>query len=137
MTDECAPQPPEDANDVQAIVEPAALQEKTSPTDRFRGGNAFVEKRSGAFFGRLGYLAGLGWSSPLIAEEMGDGVHPSYVRTLIRRWGFSRPKAWCLVPLTNIQRRWLAYKAEKEGVTPEEWLRRHVVAAVLNEPGRP
>ena len=100
------------------------------PTDRQRGGASFVETRSGAYYGKLGYLAGFGRSSIRIAEEMGDGVHPSYVRTLLRRWGFPQSETWCQVPLTNLQRYTLAWRAEKDGITPEEWLRRLVQSAL-------
>lgn len=100
--------------------------EKTLPTDRHRGGNGYVETRSSAFYIRLGYLAGLGRSSVQIAEELGGEVNASYLRTALRRAGITKGEIFCQVPLTNLQRYTLAYKAEREGVTPEEWLRARV-----------
>ena len=108
---------------------------KNLPTDRHRTPHAFVETRTGAYYGKLGYLAGQGRSCEYIAAQMGDGIHPSYVRTLLTRWGFPRPQAYCQVPLTFLQRQWLEHRAEKEAITPEEWLRRRVAAAVLTWTG--
>ena len=98
--------------------------EKTLPTDRHRGGNGYVETRSSAFYIRLGYLAGLGRSSVQIAEELGGEVSSSYLP------GITKGEIFCQVPLTNLQRYTLAYKAEKEGVTPEEWLRKLLLEAI-------
>jgi hypothetical protein len=100
------------------------------PTDRQRGGHAFTETRTGAYYGKLGYLTGLGRSAVNIAESMGDGIHPSYVRTLWRRWGLETAEARCLVPLTTAERCTLAWRAEKRGMTPEEWLRQIAAAAI-------
>ncbi|SFZ81797.1 hypothetical protein SAMN02983003_0697 [Devosia enhydra] len=50
---------------------------KNLPTDRHRGGAAFVETRTGAFYGRLGYLAGLGRPAKRIAEELGGRYAPN------------------------------------------------------------
>ena len=105
--------------------------EKTLPTDRHRGGNAYVETRSSAFYIRLGYLAGLGRSSVQIAEEFGGEVNASYLRSALRRAGIAKGEIFCQVPLTNLQRYKLAYKAERDGVTPEEWLRKRLIEVLL------
>ena len=64
--------------------------EKTLPIDRQRGGNAYVQIRSSAFYIRLGYLAGLGRSSVQIAEELGGEVNASYLRSALRRAGIAQ-----------------------------------------------
>jgi hypothetical protein len=99
---------------------------KNLPTDRYRGGFGFVETRTSAYYIKLGYLAGLGRSSVRIAEELGDGIHPSYVRTALRRAGFPQADIFCQVPLTNLQRYTLCWHAEKAGMTPEEWLAQQI-----------
>jgi len=103
------------------------------PTSRQRGGSFFIETRTGAYYGQLGYLTGLGRSAENIAEAMGDGIHPAYVRTLWRRWGLETAEARCMVPLTNPERAMLAWRAEKRGMTPEEWLRRIAAAAIRED----
>ena len=102
------------------------------PTDRYRGPHTFVETRTAAYYGRMGYLAGLGRPSLIIAAQLGDGIHPSTVRKTLNRWGIAPGdgNAWCQVPLSPMERAWLIYRAEKEGVSPEEWLRRRVAAAI-------
>jgi hypothetical protein len=97
----------------------------------------FIPTRSPSFYVRVGWLAALGRPARLIADEMTRAghsrPHEAYIRTLLRRSGILKgQKAHCLVPLTDIERAWLNYRAEKEGVSPEEWLRRHVVEAVLH-----
>ena len=103
---------------------------KHLPTDRYRGGHAFVETRTGAYYGRLGYFAGLGHSSVRIAEEMGDRINPSTVRKMLSRWGIPQQRLWCQVPLTRMQRATLIWRAERAGMAPEEWLAQ-IVAAIL------
>lgn len=102
-------------------------------TDRHRGGNAFVETRTGAYYGKLGYLAGLGRSSVTIAEAMGDGIHPAFVRTLLRRWGIEhRPQALVMVPVTAVERCAVNYRAEQAGLSAEEWLYQVISAVAKN-----
>ncbi|WP_173089023.1 hypothetical protein [Devosia sp. 1635] len=110
------------------LLEPKNRPRKL-PTDRKRNRGGFVETRTGAYYGKLGYLAGLGRPANRIAEEMGDGISEGYVRVLLQRWGVGpgSGEAWCQVPLTNLQRTWLNYRATKEGISPEEWLRRKIV----------
>lgn len=95
-----------------------------------RKGVNFAETRSGRYYAKLGYLTGLGRSSVEVAEAMGDGIHPAYVRTLWRRWRFETHQPRCLVPLTIAERALLTWRAEKLGITPEEWLRRIAAAAI-------
>ncbi|MEX2552591.1 MAG: hypothetical protein WD627_06285 [Actinomycetota bacterium] len=104
--------------------------EKTRPTDRYRGGIQFVDKRSNAWAGRLGYLTGLGRSSDQIAEELGDGLHPAFVRTCWGRWGIRPAEIHAVVPLTRLERVTLLWRAEKLGLTPEEWLRQVASVAI-------
>lgn len=94
--------------------------------------NAFVPTRRAGYYIRMGYLAGRGHSSPRIADELADGIHPSYVRTALRRAGIPQPEAFCQVPLTAMQRCWLEYRAEKEGVSSDEYLRRMVAENLMS-----
>lgn len=104
--------------------------EKTRPTDRYRGGNAFVDKRSNAWAGQLGYFTKLGRSSVQIAEELADGLHPAFVRTCWIRWGISPAEIHATIPLTRLERVGLVWRAEKVNLSSEEWLRRIATAAI-------
>ena len=107
---------------------------KSSETDRFRGGVQFVEKRGNPWAGRLGYLTGLGRSSVQIAEEMGDGLHPAFVRTCWGRWDIRPAEIHAMVPLTRMERVQLVWRAGKAGGTPEQWLQQIVKAAITDGP---
>ncbi len=114
--------------DEQPLILPVSMLEKTCPTDRYRGGNQFVEKPSNAWAGKLGYLTGLGRSSAQIGEEM--GMHPAYVRRCWGRWGIRPAEIHAVVPLTRLERVTLLWRAETAGLAPEEWLGQIAATAI-------
>lgn len=58
------------------------------------------------------------------ADPVGQGADASASKT----WD-----AHCTVPLTQGERSMLAWRAEKLGLTPEEWLRRVAAAAIRDD----
>jgi hypothetical protein len=102
---------------------------------RHRGGNAFVERKSHAWAGLIGFLAGRGYSSVAIAETLADGTHPATIRALITKRWFLRPPAspkgaaTCefVISMRAKDREALARRAASRGLSVEEYCRRILV----------
>jgi hypothetical protein len=93
---------------------------------------SFAPKWTNAKAARVAYLATLGRSSVAIAEALGDGTDGGTIRCMLNTWGIALPdgEIRSLIQLTNRERYALKWRAEREGLEPEEWLRRKAVEAI-------
>lgn len=106
---------------------------------RQRGGNAFVERKSRAWAGLVGFLAGRGYSSVAIAETLADGTHPATIRALITKRWFLRPPAspkgasTCefVISMRAKDRDRLARQAASRGLSLEDYCHRILVACSM------
>lgn len=102
---------------------------KTMPTDRARGPNLLVERRTNAWAGRVGYFTGRGHSAEVVARFLNDGTSPETVRRMWKLWGLqdvghNRNNIYVPVKLTVYERKVLQRLAEARGIDLAEWLRR-------------
>lgn len=103
------------------------------PPARLRGGTLFTEKRSNAWSALVGFYVGRGRLAPQIASILHDGTTGETIRRLIDSWGLPkgrRREAAVPVQLSAARRRKLLSAAKVEQCSPEELVRRLVVAAL-------
>lgn len=82
---------------------------------------------------RVAAMAAQGRSSIQIAEALHDGTSPATVRAMLLKWRVQTTGTpFCQVPLSITTRAWLGWRAERRGLTPEEYLRQ-VVDKVIRE----
>lgn len=94
------------------------------------GSYAFAEKWTNKLVAKVVFLATLGRSS--VAVGQATGLDPEAIRTMLHRWDVALPdgEVRTLIPLNNRLRYALAWLAAREGLTPEEWASRVVIAAI-------
>lgn len=88
----------------------------------------------------VGFLTGQGYSSKEIARILHDGTIAATVRGMWRRWGLSLmpPEGQKRTFVTPIQlgrreREKLALRAQRRGITSEEYLRRILSCAIKDD----
>ena len=113
-------------------------REKQFPTDRIRRPNQTIERRTNAWAANVGYLTGRGFQSPEIASVLHDGTSSDTVRRMWKLWGLARlgkaaRAVHVPVRLSAHERRVLAQRASRKGISAEEWLRRLAVCAIADD----
>ena len=100
-------------------------------TSRFRGGNAFEERRTNAWAAFIGFLLGRGYSTVAIAEALDDGTSDATIRTMARKWDLpswgKKSDGFLVIPMKERDRARIADRAAQEGLSPEEYCRRMLV----------
>jgi hypothetical protein len=83
----------------------------------------------------IGFYTGLGRSSAAIARTLDDGTSSHSIRRNWKRWGLPRAAGAVVVPVAlNVYlRARLISLAESKRLSPEEWLRRVVAAAIKDD----
>lgn len=82
---------------------------------------------------RVVSLAAAGRSSIAIAEELRDGTSAAAIRSMLHKWSVETTgEPFCKVPLSTRTRAWLLWRAERRGLTPEQYLAK-VVDKVIRD----
>lgn len=108
---------------------------RTKPTDRIRAKGSFVQQRTNAWAGNVGFLAGRGYFSREIADRMADGTHPATIRKSFQRWGLPiiRHKGGFFIPFSPKMKARIDALSKQYKTTPEEIARRIIVCVVDDE----
>jgi hypothetical protein len=103
-------------------------------TERQPGSFAIAERWSNAKAVRIVALALAGRSSVQIAEALRDGTTPGSIRSMLSKWNVqSTGEPFCKVPLKTRTRAHLGWRAERRGLTPEEYAAQVIEAVVADD----
>lgn len=104
-------------------------------TSRWRGGSAYVERRTNAWAAFIGFLLGRGYSSIAVAELLDDGTDDGTVRRMAGIWGlptWGRKRDGVIaVPVTQRMRANLMARAKQHDIGLEEYCRRMLVCGAM------
>lgn len=107
---------------------------KRHQTARQRGGRLWVERRTNAWAGVVGFLTGRGHSSEAIAAQLADGTTDGTIRKAWERWGIAPENpfaAHLTVPVGILERAHIAARAEQNGMSIEQYCHDIIVAASM------
>lgn len=105
---------------------------KKRHTDRIRSKGTFVQEKTNAWAGNIGYLAGRGFFSTEIAERIGDGTSAAAIRKSFQRWGLPivRHRGGLFVAFTPKMKARIDALAKKHNTTSEEMIRRISICVI-------
>jgi hypothetical protein len=112
---------------------------KKSPTDRFRVPGLAVERRTNAWAAMVGFLTGRGYMSTEIERILHDGTSCQTVRRMWKLWGLPLPetggrrKVSVPIELSVYERTLLSAAARRQGIQPNEYLRRIAICALTDD----
>jgi hypothetical protein len=104
-------------------------------TSRFRGGNAYEERKTNNWAAFVGFLLGRGYASTAISEALGDGTSPETIRDMAKKWGLPswgrKQDCFVVLPLTQRDRANLTSRARQHGLSIEEYSRRMLICGSM------
>lgn len=111
---------------------PKGQVKKKRHTDRIRSKGTYLDQKTTAWAGNVGYLAGRGFFSTEIAERLGDGTNPAAIRKCFQRWGLPmvRHRGGFFVAFTPKMKARIDLLAKKHDTSSEEMIRRIAVCVI-------